>query len=291
MTGRGTTLGIMAILVGGVAIGSAAIFMRLAPVAPPASAFWRMALSVPVFLLVMALVPSTRPGPEAFESRQLKLAFWVGLWFAVDLYFWHWSVSYTTVANATLLANMASVLTVVAGFVLFRERFSRTFLGGLALAVGGAVILIGQNAAYNPDYLIGDLLGIATALALTGYMIAGAKARSSLPTAYLMTASAIVTALLLLPTALLADGAFVPREAAGWLPLLGLALVTHVIGQGLIIYGLAHISAASGAIGLLVQPVVAAVLAWVIFDEALGPAHLAGGVMILTGIWVSQRRR
>lgn len=214
----------------------------------------------------------------------------VGFWFALDMYFWHWAVARTTVANATLLANLASVFTVVVGFFLFKERFSRMFVTGLMLALAGAAALVGQNAAYNPEYLMGDFLGLVTACALTGYIITAAKARALLSTTMLMGGSAAVSALLLLPTALLADGAFVPATFEGWLPLVGLALVTHVLGQGLIIYGLAHISASYGSIGLLIQPVVAALLAWAIFNESLGPLHIAGAAMILTGITVSQRR-
>ncbi|MBO6504896.1 MAG: DMT family transporter [Kordiimonadaceae bacterium] len=283
-------LGISAILLGGVAIGSAAIFMRLSPVAPSAAAFWRMALSVPVFALFVAFSPTVRLQLKTLTVHDLKLIAWVGFWFAVDLFFWHWAVQETTVANATLLANLASVFTVVAGYFLFKERFSKLFVAGLTMALLGAATLVGQNAAISPDYLFGDFLGLMTSFALTGYVICAAKARKSVPTNTLMVGSAIVTSVLLLPIALAAEGNFMPPTAEGWFPLLGLALVTHVMGQGLIIYGLAHISAALGAIGLLIQPVVAAILAWAIFGEALGPLHLVGGGLILVGIWLSQRK-
>lgn len=285
-----TSLGISAILLGGVAIGSAAIFMRLAPVAPQAAAFWRMALSVPVFLLITLCHPQIRAQVRALSNTDLYLMAMVGFWFAVDLFFWHWAVARTTVANATLLANLASVFTVIMGFFLYKQRFSRRFLAGLALALIGAATLVGQNVAFRPDYLFGDFLALLTSFALTGYVITAARARASVPTPVLMAGSAIVSALLLVPAALLDKGAFVPATVEGWLPLLGLALVTHVLGQGLIIYGLAHISAAYGAIGLLIQPVVAALLAWAIFAEALGPLHVVGGMLILGGIWLSQRR-
>lgn len=290
MRTSGTSLGISSILLGGIAIGSAAIFMRLSPVNPTAAAFWRMALSAPVFLAIILAVPGLRTQLRDLSGKDWWLVFLVGFWFALDLFFWHWAVDRTTVANATLLANLASVFTVVAGFFLFGERFGRKFLLGLALALAGAAALVGQNAAFNPDYLFGDLLGLLTSFALTGYVITAAKARSKIPTAVLMFGSAIVSALLLAPVAAGSTGAFVPNAVQGWLPLLGLALVTHVLGQGLIIYGLAHISAALGAIGLLIQPVVAAMLAWAIFGEALGPLHFGGGVLILAGIWLSQRR-
>lgn len=288
---QGTTrLGISAILLGGIAIGSAAIFMRLSPVAPSAAAFWRMALSIPVFALFIAANPAVRAQLKHLSTGDMKRIGWVGFWFAVDLFFWHWAVEETTVANATLLANLASVFTVVVGYLLFRQRVSRVFMAGLVLALAGASTLVGQNAALSPDYLFGDFLGLMTSFALTGYIIMAAEARKSVPTTTLMVGSAVVSALLLLPAAYADQGAFMPTTFDGWLPLLGLALVTHVMGQGLIIYGLAHISAALGAIGLLIQPVVAAILAWAIFGEALGALHLIGGGLILVGIWLSQRK-
>ena len=291
MTPRPASWGIASILLGGVAIGSAAIFMRLAPVAPSAAAFWRMALSVPVFAVFILAMPAGRQQLKQLNRQQLIQIGLVGFWFAVDLYFWHWAVARTTVANATLLANLASVFTVVVGFFLFKETFSRLFIAGLVLAVAGAATLVGQNAAYSPQYLVGDFLALITACALTGYIIMAAKARAALSTTMLMAGSAVVSALLLLTPALMAEGAFIPASLDGWLPLIGLALVTHILGQGLIIYGLAHISAAYGSVGLLIQPIVAAFLAWLIFNETLGPIHLAGAVMILAGIAVSQQRR
>ena len=282
-------LGLSAILLGGVAVGFSAVFMRLSPVDPSAAAFWRVAISAPVFLAI-ALMRRGTPGHQFAPSlAALKHVGLVGTLFAIDLFFWHWAVARTTVANATLLANLASVFTVVVGYMLYRERFSKSFLTGLLLALVGAGTLVGQNLAFSPNYLFGDFLGLVTSFALTGYMVAAARARGSVPTNWLMAGSAIVSALLLLPAGLLAPGPFVPESLFGWLPLLGLALITHVMGQGLIIYGLAHISAAAGSIGLLVQPVIAALLAWAIFAEALGVLHMVGGILILGGIWLSQR--
>lgn len=282
--------GIIAILCGGVAIASAAIFMRLAPVAPPSAAFWRLALSVPVFLLIAYIGQRNNKESLTLSPTLLWKISLVGAWFAADLFFWHWSVAYTTVANATLLANLASVFTAVAGYLFFGERFSARFLIGLALALMGAGFLIGQNAAYAPEYLLGDGMGIITALALTGYLITAAKTRPYVSTNSMMLGSAVVGAVLLLPAAIIAGGKLIPDSLEGWGPLLGLALITHVMGQGLIVFGLAHVSAAHGAVGLLIQPVVAALLAWLWFGEMLGMLHIVGGILILTGIMVTQSR-
>lgn len=284
--------GIIAILGGGIAIGTAAIFMRLAPTSPTSAGFWRVALSVPVFFIIAYIAKQHgKQKSWQFDVTMVWPMILVGFWFAADLFFWHWAVARTTVANATLLANLASVFTVVAGFLFFQERFNRTFLAGLTLALIGAGFLVGQNASYNPEYLFGDVLGIVTAVALTGYLITGSKARQKIPAHTLMLGSSFVTAALLLPVAIAQGGQLLPETLAGWAPLIGLALITHVMGQGLIMYGLAHVSAAYGAVGLLVQPVIAAVLAWILFGEALGLLHFIGGMLILTGIAVTQIRR
>ena len=75
----------------------------------------------------------------------------------------------------------------------------------------------------------------------------------------------------------------------GWGILFGLALVSHVGGQRLIAYGLAHLSASLGSVSLLVQPVCAALFAWLLLGEAIGPLQIAGGCAVLVGIRLAHR--
>jgi drug/metabolite transporter (DMT)-like permease len=80
-----------------------------------------------------------------------------------------------------------------------------------------------------------------------------------------------------------------PAVPEGWLVLIGLALISHVGGQSLIAYALAHLPAAFSSVGLLVQPVTAAFLAWLLLSETLGLAQVIGGIVVLGGIFVARR--
>ena len=282
--------GFAAVLCGAIAIGSAPIFMRYADVTPTAAAFWRVLLSLPILAAWLTIdIRRGISGEPLFSPRAGRAMIIVGLWFSVELFFWHWSVAKTTVANATLLANMATVFTALAGFLFFKERFSRHFMLGLLLALGGAVMLIGQNAELNPHYLEGDLIGLACAVTYAGYIVSAARLRRRMPTSAVMFSSALVTAITLGALAFIEGGTVVPPTPASWLPLLGLALVTHILGQSLILFGLAHVPAALGAASLLVQPIIAAILAWILFGEALGPWHVAGALCIFAGIVLARR--
>ena len=282
----GSNAALVALFAGAVSIAAAPILVRVADVAPVASAFWRVALAVPVLWAWEAA--RSRRGAADGPLPVLGLAL-AGVFFAADLALWHVSILWTTVANATLLANVAPVFVVLAGFVFFAQRFSGRFLAGLVLAMIGVAALIGASAEMGGDRLAGDGLGLATAVCYAGYIIAVARVRARAATATVMLWSSLVTAVVLLPIALLAPGPFWPSGLEGWLVLAGLALISQVAGQGLIAYALAHLPAAFGSVSLLVQPVVAAGLAWLLFAEALGPLELAGAALVLAGIALARR--
>jgi len=103
-------------------------------------------------------------------------------------------------------------------------------------------------------------------------------------TATVMIWTGWVSAALLLPLSLATETRFLPGTPEAWLMVFGLAFFCQFLGQGLIAYALAHLPAAFGAVTLLLQPIVAAAAAWVLFGEILGTYDFAGALAILTGI-------
>ena len=284
-------LAFAALLVGGMAIGFAGIFMRLSDVNPLASAFWRMALAAP-FLWAWAFAvrgQDAAAGKRTDFTRALVLA---GIYFAGDMGIWHLSLHYTTVANATLLSNFAPIFIALWMWVAYRVRFAPIFIVGMLIALAGAMLLVGPNAggpANGSTKLLGDGLGLASAVFYAAYQLVIKDARNAYSTARLMAWSTTVTGIALLPFALAAPGAFWPAQAAGWLPLLALALVAQIGGQTVIAYASAHLPANLSSVSLLIQPLTAAVAAWMIFQEAIGPVQMAGGALLLWGIYLSKR--
>lgn len=276
------------LLCGGMAIGFAGIFMRLSDVNPVASAFWRLALAAPLLWLWAwrSRAADGAAGKRTDFSRPLLLS---GLFFAGDLGLWHLSLHTTTVANATLLSNFAPVFIALWLWLAWRVRFSRLFLAGMALALIGAALLIGPNAAGGERRLAGDALGLASGVFYAAYQLAIKGARDHYSTARLMAWSTTVSALALLPLALLSPGPFMPAASAGWLPLLALALLAQIGGQTVIAYAFAHLPASLSSVSLLIQPLTAAVAAWLLFQEALAPLQILGAALLLWGIALSKK--
>jgi drug/metabolite transporter (DMT)-like permease len=281
---RVETLAFVCLLAGGCAIAFAPIFVRLSDAGPVASAFWRTAIAAPI---LWAWALRTDPKPVPMSIGPLAGA---GLFFACDLGVWHWSITYTSVANSTLLANLAPIFVTLAGWLLYRNSVTRTFLVGMAAAIAGMFILVGPNFAIGGTRLAGDALGALTAVFYAGYMLSIKSARDAgASTARLMAWSTTITAIALLPVALVSPQPMLPQAAQGWLILVGLALVTQVLGQGLIAYAFAHLPASLSSVSLLIQPVMAALFAWALFGEAIGLAQFVGGAVVLAGIWLARR--
>jgi drug/metabolite transporter (DMT)-like permease len=212
-----------------------------------------------------------------------------GLFFAGDLALWHWSIGFTSVANSTLLVNLAPVFVALGGRLLFGERFTYTFIVGMAVALAGAILLVGGDLGLGLRQLFGDTLAVLAAVFYAGYILSVSRLRSGLSTAAVMTYGGVATCAALLPVALLSGEDLLATTAYGWLMLLGIALVSQIGGQSLITYSLADLPAAFSSVGLLLQPMAAAALAWAILGEALGWWQALGGAIVLTGIVLARR--
>jgi len=274
-----------ALLLGATCIALSPIFVRLSDVGPTASAFWRVALAAPLLWPLLALASRT-----ARSRPDWRLLLAAGFAFAGDLAFWHWSIQFTSVANSTLLANLASLFVTLVAWIFWRERPSALFAVGLAAALGGVVLLVHTSLAFSSTALLGDALGVVTAMFYAGYILAvkGLRDRGA-GTLYLMAVTTTLTAVLLLPVALASGEALLPQSAAGWLKIVGLAWISHCAGQGLIAYSLAHLPAAFSSVSLLFQPVMAAVFAWIVLAEPLAPLQMLGGAVVLAGIYLARR--
>lgn len=277
---------LLALFCGATFIALSPIWVRLADVGPTASAFWRVALAVPLLWLAYAAAPRAR-GARRADWRMLAVA---GVAFAGDLAFWHWSIQFTSVANSTLLANLASIFVTLAAWVLWRQRPRALFLLALAFALVGVGMLVRSSVDFAPRALLGDALGVVTAMFYAWYLLTvkGLRDRGA-ATLRLMAVTSTVTAMVLLPAALASGEVMLPGGARGWLILFGLAWVTHAGGQGLIAYALAHLPAAFSSVGLLFQPVMAAAFAWLLLGEPLVALQVAGGGVVLAAIYLARR--
>jgi drug/metabolite transporter (DMT)-like permease len=280
-------LALAALFAGATAIASAPLFVKVSETGPVATAFWRVFLALP---LLWAWATATQGRKLATQAREHRvMLFAAGFFFAGDLAVWHWSILLTSVANTTLLANLAPIFVTAVTWFVFRETPQRRFLAGLAAAISGTLLLIGASFGQGGSALLGDALGVVTAMFYAAYQLSVSRLRAQVPTASVMAWSSMVMAVLLLPIAWVSGERILPLTDSGWLKLIGIALFAQVVGQSLIAWAMAHLTATFSSVGLLLQPVMATLFAWILLGETVGPLQFAGGALVLTGIMLAKQ--
>lgn len=273
---------VLVLVVGACIIGLAPILVRIADSGPAAAGFWRFVFSLPL----LTLVAGRSSGGVGSPSRLALLA---GLFFALDLAFWHYGITFTSVGKATVLANLTPVVVTAIAWLWFGQRPGRVFLLAVTLAVSGVwtMTLARGAGAEGQNPPLGDALSITTALWYALYFLAVSNARARESAARVMLWSSLAgTPVLLLIAAALGEP-LLPASTGGWLAVISLGAV-HITGQGSIAWALGRLPPATASVTVLVQPVVASVLGWVLFGELLGPGQVVGALVALTGVVLAQ---
>jgi drug/metabolite transporter (DMT)-like permease len=285
---RDSRIPLAALILGGAAIGGSPIFVRLSEVGPLATAFWRVGLAL-IPLLIVAMARPRKSGVRPANLADCIMLALPGLFLATDLVTWHLSLHMTSVANATLLANLAPIFVAAIGWLFLRAKITKLFLLGLLTAMVGIVTLKGGLSGLANGDLRGDGLATVAALFYAGYILVIGRLRSRFDTLQIMVWSTTAAAVCLLPIAFFIEGTLLPASLFGWLMLIGLAFISHAGGQVAITYALAYLPPAFSSLTLLLQPVVAAILAWILLNEAIGPLQAIGGAIVLAGILIARR--
>jgi drug/metabolite transporter (DMT)-like permease len=267
-------LPLVALLAGNIALAFGPWFVRLADVGPVAAGFWRIALAAPL-LVVLAYATARRPFAGA-RGLWLLIAFG-GIAFAADLASWHLGILRTTLANATLFGNSATLMFPIYGFLIARAWPTRSQGFALLLAAAGAALLLGRSYELSPKHLAGDLMCLVAGTLYTVYFIVMAKVRAAMAPIPALALSTLASALPLLIAAHLLGETIWPEK---WGVLVGLALASQVLGQGLMIYAIGHLSPLVIGIALLTQPIVAGTVGWIAYGERLGLPDFIGAVLV-----------
>src|SRR4051794_2332839 len=210
--GIGFAAAFTALCAGAVAMGISPIFVRFsaADVGPFASAFWRVALALPVLYAWMRIDDARTPAGRP-RVRFGRAAILSGLAFSGDLFFWHLAILRTTVANATFFGTTAPLFVILTTWLVLKKKISSGTVIGLLFCLLGGAALIGQSLQADPARIQGDVFGIATAFFFGLYFLTVSRARETAGAAQVTFEASLITAAILLVVALVLEPRVMPH--------------------------------------------------------------------------------
>ena len=285
------------------AVSTASIFIRFAQTDAPSLVI--AALRLIFASLALAPVALTRHRAElaALTRRQLLLGLLSGLFLAVHFATWISSLEYTTVASSVVFVSTGPLWVALLSPFFLREPLTRPVVIGMSLAlVGGIVIGLADACSWNNGLvcpsmnqilhgrmLFGNFLALVGAWMVAGYLMIGRKLRAGIslvPYIFLVYGMAAVCLLIIV---LFARESLFGYHRLTYVWILLLALVPQLIGHSTYNWALAYLSAAFVAVMTLGEPIGSSILAYFILQEAPTITVIAGGVLILIGIYLSTR--
>lgn len=267
-----------ALLLGNAALAFGPWMVRLADVGPVAAGFWRLALALP-FLFLTARVAKQQPH---WPSRALILTILIAaVFYSLDLASWNVGIRLTKLGNATLFGNSGSFVFAAYALWLAHRRPSARQMAAIALAIGGAALLMSHSYELSPKNFAGDLLALLAGVLYGGYLIFVERGRTSLQPLPLLILATIFSIPILLAISFGLGEQVWPHN---WTPLLIFALSSQVLGQGLLVYSIGTLPPLVVGLALLTQPITSATIGWLVYRETLTPTDLIGAFAIAAAL-------
>ncbi len=261
-------------------LSTGGIFVKLSPLPPINTGFYCVLFSIPM------LTPFFKKSElQALIRKQIATIILAGAFLARDLTLWNSSFSYTSVANANLLVNLNLFNVIPVSYFLFKEKMMPKFLFGGLITLIGVLVLMANKVSMSPDRLLGDSLSLGSSIFYAMFMITVYKLRDSVTSTIIMFISTFGTLLVLATVIFFTEGFYVPQNFG---ELLALALVSQILGQGLLAYCLGKANACLSSLITLSQPVFAALYAWVIFNESFNLQTIIAILITLTGVYLAK---
>jgi drug/metabolite transporter (DMT)-like permease len=277
----------IALVIGLLSIGFAAIFILLTGAPGTVSAFYRM--GVAAVLVALPFASNVRREQKPLPAAGLRLALLGGALFATDVGLWATGITLGGATNPTLMANTAPLWVGLGGLLFFRERRPGLFWLGLAVAIFGAAVVLGQASFQASEFGLGTLFGLLAAVFYGAYYLVTQRGRAYLSTLpYFWITTATAAGILLLFNWSLG------RPLTGYEPMtyvyfLALGVVAQVLGWLTINYAQGYLPASIVAPTLLGQPVATAVFAALLLHEQFTTWQVAGGLTVLLGVYLVHR--
>jgi drug/metabolite transporter (DMT)-like permease len=277
-------VGVLAMIAGTLITAWSGVLVRLIDVGPFAAGAWRVGLAAPALAALAKLVQRNQRD-AAKAGRSARLLLFAGLAFALNIGFFHISLTGTKIANAAFIGAVGPIATVIGGALFFRERSSSRLWLAFGLSLLGAWTMAGLVAPAHIGF--GDALALCSSITYSGYLLLIKQLRLRLDAVTATMWTSAISAVVLAVAAWLHGETMIPASAFGWMIAVLLGLGVHALGQGLTSMAMGRAPVGVIALVILAQPPFTALAAWTVLGETMTPLQFAGGAIILAALLLS----
>ncbi|MEH2267230.1 MAG: DMT family transporter [Nostoc sp.] len=290
-------LPIIIVIIALLALSSTAIFIKIAvrEMSAVTTLFNRLWIATIIFGLWsginQARIQITDDQPvlpqQRYPIKEIAFLIAVGLVHVLGRLSWTWSLTQTGAANANALGSLNPLFTTLGGWLFFNQVFGRKFIIGLILAIIGAIAVGFEDLLRSNNNIIGDIVALISSVFYAANFLLIEQISNKFSIMTILVWRCVIASSLMIPVVLIFEKQVFPVTLSGWLVVFALAAICEALGHGLIVYSLKNFSSGFISLLLLLNPVIVAILAWILFSENLSIFNLLGLALIVGGIYLA----
>ncbi|OAS85916.1 MULTISPECIES: DMT family transporter [Metabacillus] len=274
----------MTLFFGVFALSTSAIFVKLADAPATITAFYRMLFAAVMLLPFLLVNKKNRQELRLLSKKQWGLGLLSGVFLAAHYVLWFESLNYTSVASSTVIVTLQPLFSMVGGYFLFKERFSKGAIMGCLVAIAGSIVIGWQDFQISGQALFGDILAFIAAGIITAYFFIGQHVRKRLSLIPYSVISYGSSTLLLGVFAFSQQTPFFNYSVQTWWFFIGLAFIATILGQTIFNWLLKWLSTSIISMSILGETIGTCILAYLILDEVISLQQGIGIALILIGL-------
>lgn len=261
--------------------GIGPVLVRDSPVDPAATAFWRLAIALPIALLMIRR-------SVMLPARAMVWAAVGGLCLGGDLCFWNEALMRTTILEGTVLVMVYPLIAAIANYLIFKESITKRVAGGGAIAFAGLLLMVADADSNGASSLSGDLMAVVAAFFYTGSLLISARLCRMYDTQIVSFWLIFWAAVGSLPVALL-EQRTLPHTPYQWAYVVAYAVLT-LTSYNLFNRGLKIVPTGLASLMGYGQPVVATILGYFFLAETPTLDGILGSIVIVIGLVLATRQ-
>ncbi|TRX65824.1 DMT family transporter [Carboxylicivirga sp. M1479] len=274
----------LALFTGLLIIGFSAILIKSADAPGMVTAFYRVGIASLVLILPLA---AQWKKVQQLSAKALWMPLLGGIAFGIDTGLWSWSIEISNATIPTLMANLAPVWVGIGALLFFKEKQRKGFWIGLSITIGGTILMAWRSFSNSDGLFAGIIISLIAGVFYGIYHLFTQQGRAMMSTLLYLSISSLAATFTVGTIILLNnDYSFTGYSNSTWIIWLIYGIGVHVGGWTLINYSQGHLKATTVSPTLLGQPVITAIAAFFILNEALTSWQIIGGLVVFGGIYM-----
>ncbi|MFF2482838.1 DMT family transporter [Paenibacillus sp. NPDC058071] len=262
-------------------ISMSSIMIKYSDTPTSVAGMYRLFISV---IIMLVFVPWKRFRSLGLNRKEWLIVILAGILLGLHLLFWMESLVYTSVASSMVILSLQPLIVMIGSYFLFQEKVNRMTYFCLFIALLGSISIAWGDIGVSKEALIGDGLSLIGTFFISAYFLAGQKVSRKIDTSVYSIIVFVIGGIVLLIYNLINNYNLLGYDSTDWTYFLLLAIIPTILGQSIFNLLLKSIGATTVSVGIIGEPVLAIILAYLLLGETISVFQFLGGMMTLFGM-------